>query len=511
MKLDYKTILALSFVLLVSIYYIYDIFIRTTTPYETDIIIIGSGLAGLSSAFELFTLSSGKLNIHLIESQPTYGGNSFKATSGINLLSTPIQRNQSIIDSFSLFYNDTMTSGHNQSDASLVSTLVTNSQELYSFYTSINLNLTTVSALGGHSVARTHRPTTSTIGAYLTSGLYNILTRLGNDSVTFMMNTSVSELIYNTNTNKVTGVYVVTNGKHKKKIKSKVIILATGGYAYDFENSDSLLKEYAEHLMKFPTTNGKFSKGEGIKIARQIGAELIQMENIQMHPTGFVDLSDRYNKNKILAPELLRGVGGILINQHGKRFCNELGRRDYVTKQIIMNCNKVNDEYSKHIDQYEAFVLLNDEMVKAFGKNIEFYINKKLIRKYKDVTAFAKEFGVDENNLRKTISEYKESMVKGGDEFGKVMFGGEFKYDDEVYVGVVTPSIHYTMGGIRINNKAEVVRRKGGVINGLFAAGEVTGGVHGGNRLGGNSLLECAVFGKIAAQSALDYLLKWDD
>jgi flavocytochrome c len=291
-----------------------------------------------------------------------------------------------------------------------------------------------------------------------------------------------------------------------------VIILATGGYAYDFENEDSLLKEYAEHLMKFPTTNGKFSKGEGIKIARRIGAELIQMGNIQMHPTGFVDMSDRYNKNKILAPELLRGVGGILINQQGKRFCNELGRRDYVTQQTIMHCDKVNvnDEHSAHIDQYEAFVLLNDEMVKSFGKNIEFYINKKLIRKYKDVTAFAKEFGVDDNNLRKTINEYKESMVQGVDEFGKVVFGGEFKYDDEVYVGVVTPSIHYTMGGIKINNNAEVVNKKGRVINGLFAAGEVTGGVHGGNRLGGNSLLECAVFGKIAGQSALDYLLKLD-
>ena len=234
MKLDYKTIFALTFVLIVSVYYIYDIFTTIDNTEEADVIIIGSGLAGLSSAFELFTLSSGKLNILIIESQSTYGGNSFKATSGINLLSTPIQQSQSINDSFSLFYTDTMASGRNQSDESLVSTLVTKSQELYSFYTSINLSLSTVSALGGHSVARTHRPSKSTIGTYLTSGLYNILTHLGNDSVTFMMNTSVSELMYNDKTNKVNGVHVIVNSKYKHKIKGKVIILATGGYAYDF-------------------------------------------------------------------------------------------------------------------------------------------------------------------------------------------------------------------------------------------------------------------------------------
>ena len=99
-------------------------------------------------------------------------------------------------------------------------------------------------------------------------------------------------------------------------------------------------------------------------------------------------------------------------------------------------------------------------------------------------------------------------MEEGKDEFGKVKFGKEFKYEEEIYVGVVTPSIHYTMGGVRINENAEVLDKNGRVINGLFAAGEVTGGVHGGNRLGGNSLLECAVFGKIAGKSVYEYLIK---
>jgi succinate dehydrogenase/fumarate reductase flavoprotein subunit len=127
---------------------------------------------------------------------------------------------------------------------------------------------------------------------------------------------------------------------------------------------------------------------------------------------------------------------------------------------------------------------------------------------YQGFKAFAKEFNVDEDNLKRMVEMYKVNVEEGKDEFGKVKFGTEFKYEEEIYVGVVTPSIHYTMGGVRINENAEVLDKNGRVINGLFAAGEVTGGVHGGNRLGGNSLLECAVFGKIAGKSVYEYLIK---
>ena len=508
MKLDYKAAFAITFVIIVSFYYIYDIFFSTSNIENADVIIIGSGLAGLSSAVELYKQSLGRLNILILESQSSVGGNSLKATSGINLLSTPIQHNNSINDSFSLFYNDTIISGHNQSDASLVSALITHAKDLYSFYSSVDIHLNSISTLGGHSVARTHRPHKGTVGACLTIGMYNLLLHSGNDVVMFKMNTSVTDLIYKDKSNKVKGVYAVINGKYKKKIKAKAVILATGGYAYD-QGKDSLLKEYAEHLAKFPTTNGKYSKGEGIKIARRIGADVVHMQNVQVHPTGFVDLNNRYDRNKLLAPELLRGVGGILLNQQGKRFCNELGTRDYVTQQIIQHCTKVNDVDSKGvIDQYETFIVLNKEMVNEFGSSIEFYISKGLIRVYAGFKAFAKEFNVDEDNLKKMVEMYKVSVEEGRDEFGKIKFGKEFRYEEEIYVGVVTPSIHYTMGGVRINENAEVIDKNGRVINGLFAAGEVTGGVHGWNRLGGNSLLECAVFGKIAGKSVYEYLIK---
>ena len=111
--------------------------------------------------------------------------------------------------------------------------------------------------------------------------------------------------------------------------------------------------------MNYPTTNGELTLGSGIKLGRAIGADLVDMDQVQIHPTGFVDLKDRYVKKKFLAPELLRGVGGILINEKGERFCNELGTRDYVTGKITENCQK---QDNKKIEQYESFLLMNQEM-----------------------------------------------------------------------------------------------------------------------------------------------------
>ena len=262
--------------------------------------------------------------------------------------------------------------------------------------------------------------------------------------------------------------------------------------------------------MKFPTTNGPQTTGGGVKIARSIGADLVDMDQVQIHPTGYVDFKDRFSKNKILAPELLRGVGGILINQKGERFCNELGTRDYVTEKILNNCEKVPNTFN--IDQYEAYLILNENSTIKFGPNIKFYINKGLFKKYNNFEDFAKTNKIDFKNLEKTILTYNNYAIKNEpDPFGKNVYPEQFNINQPVYVAVISPVIHYCMGGIKINKDTEVIsikrkKKRSFVINGLFAAGEVTGGVHGGNRLGGNSLLECAVFGRRAANSAIRYI-----
>ena len=262
--------------------------------------------------------------------------------------------------------------------------------------------------------------------------------------------------------------------------------------------------------MKFPTTNGKQTQGIGVKIARKIGIGLVDMNQVQIHPTGFVNLDDRYAKNKILAPELLRGVGGILINQKGERFCNELGTRDYVSQKIIENCEMAKDN---SITQYESFMLINQKAIDVYGGKVDFYIKKGYLRKYDSLKIFTEKMGISDyyDNLVKTIKEYNQSADKKSDKFGKKVFPQKFDLNDYIYVGVITPSIHYCMGGLMMTHNAELIKTNGDIMNGLFAAGEVTGGLHGGNRLGGNSLMECGVFGRRAARAAVEYVKTFDN
>ena len=472
-----------------------------------DIIVVGAGLAGVTATYESYTKSKGKLKIVLLEKQKNFGGNSAKATSGINILNSPLQKAENVKDTYDLFFSDTIKSGKGRSVPDLVSTLVKDSVSVFDFFTNIKADLSKLGLLGGHSVPRTCRPSKATVGYHLTSTVYNTLMK--SSSIIFSPNSTVIELIYDRKKRTVNGVKVLINGK-EKILKSKAVILTCGGFGHDFDSNDSLLKEFVPNIMKFPTTNGPQTTGGGVKIARSIGADLVDMDQVQIHPTGYVDFKDRFSKNKILAPELLRGVGGILINQKGERFCNELGTRDYVTEKILNNCEKVPNTFN--IDQYEAYLILNENSTIKFGPNIKFYINKGLFKKYNNFEDFAKTNKIDFKNLEKTILTYNNYAIKNEpDPFGKNVYPEQFKINQPVYVAVISPVIHYCMGGIKINKDTEVIsikrkKKRSFVINGLFAAGEVTGGVHGGNRLGGNSLLECAVFGRRAANSAIRYI-----
>ena len=466
-----------------------------------DIIIVGAGLAGVSATYESYLNSNGKLKILLLEKEKKFGGNSIKATSGINILNSPLQKKQNISDSFELFYNDTIKSGKGKSNPELVKILVNESTSVFNFFNEIKANLVKLGILGGHSVPRTCTSNNSTIGFHLTSLVFNQIIKLPN--VTFSPNSTVIDLIYNKENNTVNGVKVNINNK-EKILKSKTVILTCGGFGHDFESKDSLLKEFAPKLLNFPTTNGIQTTGSGIKIIRKIGGDLIHMDKIQLHPTGFVDFKDRFSKNKILAPELLRGVGGILINQKAERFCNELGARDYVTEKIINNCQKIKNK--NNIEQIESYLILNENSAVKFGQNFKFYINKGLFKKYNSFKHFAKSNKLSSKNLEKTIYIYNDfANKKKADQFGKNIYPEKFNLKQHIYVASISPVVHYCMGGIKINNETEVLSNDK-IIKGLYAAGEVTGGVHGENRLGGNSLLECVVFGRKAAKNSIKYI-----
>ena len=477
-----------------------------TSDEQYDLIIIGGGLAGLTAAYESNMKSNISLNIALIEGLSDIGGNSNRATSGINLLETEPQRRKNIIDNYAIFYQDTMKSGKNINDPLLVSTFINGTKTLYDYYTNnFDIDITLLGQLGGHSVARTHRPTDSNfvIGSYLISKVSQVVKN--SNKITILYNSTLTELLKNENNNEVYGLkYKRNNESTDNKIYCDAIILTSGGYGHDF-GDDGLLKEFVPEYMNFPTTNGEQTIGSGVKLGRKIGAQLIDMKQVQIHPTGFVDPKNRYNKKKFLAPELLRGVGGILINENGQRFCNELGTRDYVTEKVLQNCKKQDTD---EIDQYESYLLMNQEMANEFGNNFYFYKDVQgFIEQHSNFSELSKSVGIDYNNLEKTINSYNEAFEKKLDEFNKTTFPYKFNLNDTIYSMIITPSIHYTMGGLKINNKAEVLDVNNKTIKGLFGAGEVTGGVHGGNRLGGNSLAECGVYGRISADSAVDYII----
>ena len=481
-------------------------FFGSKINYDYDLIIVGSGLAGLTATFEANKLFDGKKKILVLEKMPRFGGNSAKATSGINMLNTPLQEKEGVKDKYELFYRDTIKSGKNLSKPIIVSTAVNDSHLLFDFFTKeIGSDISKLGLLGGHSVPRTHRPTKATIGYHLVDTVYKKCK--DKDSIKFIFNATVSELLTNEAKTRITGVkyFLNENTADTHTVLAKGVILACGGFGHDFDSEDSLLKEFVPDKMKFPTTNGKQTQGIGVKIARKIGIALTDMNQVQIHPTGFVDLNDRYSKNKILAPELLRGVGGILINQKGNRFCDELGTRDYVTQKIIENCDLAN---SNSITQYESFMIINQKGIDTYGGRVDFYIKKGYLRKYDSLKIFTEKMNISKSydNLVKTIEEYNKSADKKSDKFGKKVFPEKFDLNDYIYAGIITPSIHYCMGGLTMDQNGQLIKTDGKIMNGLFGAGEVTGGLHGGNRLGGNSLMECGVFGRRAARAAVEYI-----
>ena len=500
----------MNFLIFVCLFKLMILKIHRKLEDQYDLVIIGGGLSGLTAAFESNLRSNNSLKIALIEQLPEIGGNSNRATSGINLLETEPQKKNNIIDNYTIFYSDTMKSGKYINNPSLVSTFINGTKTLYDYYTNnFDIDITLLGILGGHSVARTHRPTNSNyvIGSYLINKVSEKVKAY--DNIKILYNATVNELLKNETTNEIYGLkYKKESDINENIIYCKAIILTSGGYGHDF-GENGLLKEFVPQYMNYPTTNGELTLGSGIKLGRAIGADLVDMDQVQIHPTGFVDLKDRYVKKKFLAPELLRGVGGILINEKGERFCNELGTRDYVTGKITENCQK---QDIKEIDQYESFLLMSQEMANEFGNNFYFYKDVQgFIIEHNNFSEMSSELNISYNNLENTINEYNEAFDKKLDKFNKTNFPYKFDLTKTVYSMIITPSIHYTMGGLKMNNKGEILNSNNESIKGLFGAGEVTGGVHGGNRLGGNSLAECGVFGRISADSAVDYILNYNN
>ncbi|PNH74924.1 hypothetical protein VD0001_g2615 [Verticillium dahliae] len=471
------------------------------------VIVVGSGLAGLAAAHEALRHGA---RVRMLERGAKTGGNSIKASSGINGAGTRFQKAAGIQTDAS-FYDDTVRSAGARfaaaaaegagaaglDRAGLVAALTGRSAEAVAWLAGdVGVDLGVVAPLGGHSVARTHRG-----GGALPPGaaiVTALLKRLQADPG-FELTTS-AEVVGLTTTpgGAVTGVrYTHEAQRHEL---AGLVVLAAGGFAGD---ARGLLAQHRPDLAGMPSTNEARPGAHGL--LTEVGAELVDMDSVQVHPTGFVDPKAPTARYKFLAAEMLRGEGGILLSSDGRRFVNELATREVVSRAIMQQGQPAGDEDEATVRQWDVTLVLDPGACEAAGSHLGFYLFKGLMEK--------KKVGELAPNMIEAVDRYAEVVASGQDkEFGRSSFGhwrlqpGKTNREEVVCVAKVTPIVHFTMGGAAFDAEARVLRRgTGGVlepIEGLWAAGEITGGVHGDNRLGGSSLLECAVFGRTAGRQA---------
>ncbi|KAF8629155.1 hypothetical protein AX17_005740 [Amanita inopinata Kibby_2008] len=458
-----------------------------------QVIVVGGGLAGLSAAHTLLERGA---NVILLDKQSFMGGNSTKATSGINGAGTMAQQQLGIPDNAKIFFEDTKKSARDLARDDLIRVLTGRSGDAVNWLQDkFGLDLSNVARLGGHSFPRTHRGGAQFPGMVIT---YAQMERLEDLSVSnpervrILKKARVVKLVKD-ESGAVAGVEYTQNGKTDTIYGP--VVLATGGYAADF-TEDSLLKKYRPELWDLPTTNGDHCTGDGQKLAMAAGASAVDLEKVQVHPTGLVDPKEPEAKVKFLAAEALRGVGGLLLDNTGSRFVDELQHRDFVTGKIWEN------------KKYPIRLVLNGRASKDIEWHCKHYVGRGLMKRCENGDALAKEFGLPPAVLKKTLEDYNQVVRSKRDPFGKKFFQGEWTYDDIFHVAVMTPVLHYTMGGLEVDAESRVLDKSGKPLPGLFAAGEVAGGVHGANRLGGSSLLGCVVFGRVSGDSAAAYLLQ---
>jgi len=451
---------------------------KTEKTIDTDVVVIGAGGAGMTAAI---MLKQAGVNFILLEKMPYAGGNTTKATGGMNASETHYQKEQGIEDSNALFAADTMKGGHALNDASLVAMMANSSAGAIDWLDSIGANLPKISFSGGASVNRIHAPEDgSGVGAFLVDRFNAKLSELG---VEIMFETAATELLTDAE-GKISGVKAEgTDAIYT--INAKSVILASGG----FGANEEMYTTYRPDLKGTVTTNAPGATGDGIVMAQALGADLVDIEQIQLHPTVEQTTS-------MLITESVRGDGAILVNQGGVRFTNELLTRDAVSAAELAQ------------EGSYAYIIF-DQKLRDNLKAIEKYVKSGITVQADTIEGLAEQLSIDPAVLAKTLADWNECVKNQRDpEFGRTTGMKEDLSTAPYYAIKIAPGIHHTMGGVKINTAAEVINTEGKAIPGLFAAGEVCGGVHGGNRLGGNAVADIVIFGRIAAESAMEYLAK---
>jgi len=441
-------------------------------PKNYDVVVVGSGGAGLAAAIQAHDEGASVL---IVEKMPTIGGNTIKASAGMNAAETRFQRVKGIQDSKELFYAETLKGGGNKNNPELLHRFVENAPEAIEWLARRGIMLNDITTTGGMSIDRTHRPRDgSAVGGYLISGLVRNVTKRGID---VMLDTSVDDILFADG--EVSGVRLLTEEKETVLVQAKSVVVATGG----FSANSAMVVKYRPDLEGFVTTNHKGATGGGIALLERIGAGTVDMGEIQIHPT--VE-----QKTSYLISESIRGGGAILVSQQGERFYNEMSTRDKVSAAIIA------------LPEHFAYIVF-DEHVRAKNKAADEYIAKGLVVSASSPRELAAKLGMDEHAFLATLERYNGFVEKQhDDDFGRTTALRAPINEGPFHAIQIAPGVHHTMGGVTINTSTEVLNAEQQVIPGAYAAGEVVGGIHGGNRIGGNAVADIIIFGTLAGHQA---------
>lgn len=450
-----------------------------------DVVVIGAGGAGFSAAIEAKIAGA---NVVLLEKMPAVGGNTLISGGEMNAPDNWVERALGITDDTTeLFYNDTMKGGDNLGDPKMVRILADNalsSAEWLRDDIKVEFLPDHLFQFGGHSRKRALIPVGHTGVELITK----LKAKTDADQITIKTNMKAETLLKD-ESGKVTGV-TATSGTGDKITfhANKGVIIATGGFGSNVE----MRKKYNPKMdEKYMSTDTPGSTGDGIVMAETIGAKLTNMESIQTYPicnpeTGVISLvaDSRFD-------------GAILINQEGKRFVEELERRDVISKAILAQTGGY------------TYQLWN-QGIEDIGKTIEVHqdeydqlVKQGLLFKADTIEEAADFFKIDVNTLKETINKVNDYAKTGKDLDFKHRGGLKSLEKGPYYIEKAVPSVHHTMGGLVIDEKTRVLNEKGEVIPGLFAAGEVTGVIHGANRLGGNAIADIFTFGRIAGKQVV--------
>ncbi|BDZ29611.1 flavocytochrome c [Lactiplantibacillus sp. WILCCON 0030] len=450
----------------------------TALKDQYDVIIIGSGSSGLVSAIQAHELGLKPL---ILEKMPKIGGNTTRASSGMNAAETFVQLKHHVVDSYADFYHETFVGGGEKNDPAMLDYFTSHGALAIDWLAAHGIELDDLTITGGMRVKRTHRPSSlAPIGSFLVTELLKLVAA---DQLPLVTNATVTRLLQTAG--KVTGLTVELADGHQRQISAPAVILATGGFGANPE----LIAKYRPDLKGYRTTNQPGATGDGINLSTQVGAALVDMTQIQVHPTVQQDTAHAF-----LIGEAVRGEGAILVNAMGQRFVNELTTRKAVTAAI--------DQLpTKH-----AYLIL-DQAVRDRVPAINFYDSVGLVVTGSSLAELAEKIDMPSSQLTTTVAKWNQAVTAQADtEFGRTTGMAHGLAKGPFYAIHIAPAVHYTMGGVKVKPTTQVVSTTDQVIPGLYAAGEIAGGLHGNNRIGGNSIAETVVFGRQAGQQVYRYL-----